>query len=75
MIALLKLLHDICVQSTAVADAAYSVQWYNHSTKFKKLLLMVIMRAQRPSLIQLGPTFPLTMEHFQTVSQIYLYNT
>jgi len=51
-------------------DAAYSVQWYNHSTKFKKMLQMVIMRAQCPCLIYLGPLYPLTMEHFQNVSEI-----
>ena len=55
-------------------NAAYSVKWYNQSTKFKKMLQMIIMRAQRPCLIYLGPLFPLTMEHFQDVSQISLYN-
>ena len=34
---------------------------------------MVIMRAQRPCLIHVGPLFPLTMEHFQNVSQISLH--
>jgi len=53
-------------------DAAYSVQWYNHSTKFKKMLQMVIMRAQRPCLIYMGPLFPVTMEHFQNVSHMSL---
>jgi hypothetical protein len=55
-------------------DAAYSVQWYNLSTKFKKMLQMIIMRAQRPCLIHVGTFFPLTMEHFQNVSQISLCN-
>jgi hypothetical protein len=65
---------DFCVESCAVADAAYSVQWYNHSTKFKKMLQMVIMRDQSPCVIHVGPIFPLTMEHVQKVSQISLYN-
>ena len=55
-------------------DAAYSVQWYNHSTKFKKMLQMVIMQAQRPCLIHVGPFIPLTMEHFQNVSHMSLCN-
>jgi len=55
-------------------DAAYSVQWYNHSTKFKKMLHMVIMRTQRPCLIHVGPFIPLTMEHFQNVSHMSLCN-
>ena len=55
-------------------DAAYSVQWYNHSTKFKKMLQVVIMRAQRPCLIHAGPLFPATMEHFQNVSHMSLCN-
>jgi hypothetical protein len=65
---------DFYVQSSAVADAAYSVQWYNHSTKFKKMLQMIIIRAQRPCIIYLGPIFPLTMENFYNVSQISLFN-
>jgi hypothetical protein len=72
MMILLMLLHDFCVQSSAVADAAYNVQWYNHSTKFKKLLQMVIMRAQRPCLIKLGPFCPNLMEHYQNVSLVFL---
>jgi hypothetical protein len=75
MINLLKFLIHSGIQSAAVADAAYSVQWYNHSTKFKKMIQMVIMRAQRPCLIHMGPTFPLSMEQFQTVSQISFYNS
>jgi hypothetical protein len=54
-------------------DAAYSVQWYNHSTKFKKMLQMIIMRAQRPCIMYLGLLYPLTMEHFQNVSEIFIY--
>jgi len=65
---------DLCVQSTAVMDAAYNVQWYNHSTKFKKMLQMAIMRAQRPCLLQAGPIFSGTMEHFQDVSNMSLCN-
>ena len=55
-------------------DAAYTVQWYNHSTVFKKMLLVVIMRAQRPCLIHAGPFLSATMEHFQNVSHTFLYN-
>ena len=55
-------------------DAAYSVQWYNHSTKFKKILQMIIMRAQRPCLIHAGPFFVGTMEHFRNVSHMSLCN-
>ena len=69
-----KFLLDLCVQSISIADAAYNVQWYNHSTKFKKILQMIIMRAQSPCLIHVGPFFPLTLEHFQNVSQISLHN-
>ena len=55
-------------------DAAYNVQWYNHSTKFKKMLQMVIMRAQCPCLLQTGPIFSATMEHFKDVSHMSLCN-
>ena len=54
--------------------AAYSVQWYNHSTKFKKMLQMIIMRAQRPCLIHAGPFVSASMEHFQNVSHMPLCN-
>ena len=37
------------------------------------MLQMVIMRDERPSLIYVGPFFPLTLEHFENVSQISLY--
>jgi len=55
-------------------DAAYNVQWYNHSTKFKKMIQMFILRAQPPCLLQAGPVFPGTMEHFQNVSHLSLCN-
>jgi hypothetical protein len=55
-------------------NAAYSVQWYKHTAKFKKMLQMVIMRAQSPCLIHVGPIFPVTMEHFQNVSHMSLCN-
>ena len=67
-----KFLLDFCVQSTGVTDAAYNVQWYNRSNKFKKMLRMFIMQAQRPSLIYLG-LFPLTLEHFKNVSEIFMF--
>ena len=70
-----KFLLDSCVQSTLVCDAAYSVQWYNHSTKLKKILQMVIMRAQRPCMIYAGPSVPVTLEHFRKVSHISLCNS
>jgi hypothetical protein len=53
-------------------DAAYGVQWYNQSTKFKKMLQMVIMRAQRPCLVHTGPYLSATLEHFHNVSHMSL---
>ena len=50
------------------------MQCYNHSTKFKKMLQMIIMRAQCPCLVQLGSLFPIIIEHFQNVSQIFYIN-
>jgi hypothetical protein len=38
------------------------------------MLQMVIIRAQRPCLLHLGPIFSLTMENFYNVSQISLFN-
>jgi len=34
------------------------------------MLQMVIMRAQRPCLLHVGPLIPITMEHFQNVSHM-----
>jgi hypothetical protein len=64
---------DFCMQSASVTDSASNTQWYNHTTKFKKMLQMVIMRAQHPSIILAGFFNPITMEHFKNVSQISLH--
>jgi hypothetical protein len=64
---------NFCVQTTAVGEAAYSVQWYNHSTKFKMMLQMVITRAERPSLIYVGPFPTAKLETFKGWVKCFVY--
>jgi hypothetical protein len=55
------------IQSAAVADSAYNCLWYEHSTQFKKLLLMVILRAQNPVKMSVGKLWSVGIELFTEV--------
>ncbi|XP_033607049.1 uncharacterized protein LOC117282251 [Cryptotermes secundus] len=66
----------IKTQSNSVLESACNVPWYSHTTKFKKMVQMIIMRAQRPCVFLIGGLYPLTMEHFQNVVNVsYTYFT
>ncbi|KAJ9580972.1 hypothetical protein L9F63_023851, partial [Diploptera punctata] len=48
-------------------QTAYNLQWYRRSTKFKMLLIMVILQAQRPNYMYIGTVHTMSMEHFANV--------
>ncbi|KAL5275961.1 GPROR8.2 family protein [Megaselia abdita] len=53
--------------SLYVSQACYNQQWYNADTKYKRLLLIMMMRAQKPATIK-PPTFkPTSCELFKEI--------
>ncbi|XP_053963534.1 odorant receptor 43a [Anastrepha ludens] len=59
--------NGILEMSLLVSDAAYEMQWYNCSQRFKRTLLIFIGRTQRPLQIRVGQMYPMTMEVFQSL--------
>ncbi|PNF32430.1 hypothetical protein B7P43_G04894 [Cryptotermes secundus] len=57
-------------ESTAVGDTAYNCLWYERSTRFKRLLLMVMLRAQKPIHINCGPLWVCS---FDLVVQVQIF--
>ena len=62
-----------CLQSEAVAEAIYSCRWYNHSAKFKKLVHVKLMRAQKPVLFSAGGFFDVSLQSFGEVRSLSLF--
>nr|CAD7449650.1 unnamed protein product [Timema bartmani] len=56
-------------QSVEVGNAAFSSDWYNSSTTFKKSLMMMIMRAQKPVVLTAGRFGVLSLESFTGILQ------
>ncbi|XP_060520016.1 odorant receptor Or2-like [Cylas formicarius] len=54
--------NEIKMQSLALGDAAYKSQWYEQNDKVKKLILMMIMRSQRPLVLAIGPFGAMTTQ-------------
>nr|QWT83551.1 odorant receptor 52 [Eucryptorrhynchus scrobiculatus] len=52
--------NEICHESVGVANAICASDWYEQSEKVKKLLIIMIMRAQKPIGITAGPFFLMT---------------
>ncbi|KAL7025511.1 hypothetical protein ACKWTF_013503 [Chironomus riparius] len=61
--------------STAISASAYNIEWYSKSVKFQKLLLVIIIKAQKPQTITALKFFDMSLEIFQWVTlQFYLNN-
>ncbi|GFG28369.1 hypothetical protein Cfor_04252 [Coptotermes formosanus] len=45
---------EVMQKSENVYQAAYGCEWQNHSTGLKRLICMIIMRAQHPAAVQAG---------------------
>ncbi|XP_050322621.1 odorant receptor 43a [Bactrocera neohumeralis] len=59
--------NGVLEMSLLVSDAAYEMQWYNCSPRFKRTLLIFIARTQNPLQIRVGQMYPMTMEVFQSL--------
>ncbi|XP_053697375.1 odorant receptor Or2-like [Sabethes cyaneus] len=59
--------NEIREESMAIALAAYSGPWLELDTKIRKMLLLIILRAQRPLQITVGNVYPMTLEIFQSL--------
>ncbi|XP_066249279.1 odorant receptor 10-like [Euwallacea similis] len=52
--------NEIYLESMAVSDSVYESPWTNKSTEVRSILRMIILRAQRPLALKIGPFLPLT---------------
>ena len=57
------------MQSVEVHQALYGCTWYGRSESFKRTMLQVIVRAQRPVSLTAGKLYIVSMETFATVSR------
>jgi hypothetical protein len=56
------------MQSVEVDRAMYVSEWYNRSEGFKRMVQLVIMRAQRPVTLTAGKLYNVSMESFAKAS-------
>ncbi|XP_060518657.1 odorant receptor Or2-like [Cylas formicarius] len=54
--------NEIREESQNLSNAVYESQWYNRSETFKKLVLTVILRAQKPLSLKIGPFGSMTAD-------------
>uniref|UniRef100_A0AAU6NDF5 Odorant receptor n=1 Tax=Mythimna loreyi TaxID=667449 RepID=A0AAU6NDF5_9NEOP len=57
----------LCDTSSEIADAAYQSYWYESNEKVKKLILIIIIRAQRPSYLTALGFSELTLRSFSKI--------
>ncbi|CAH1104692.1 unnamed protein product, partial [Psylliodes chrysocephalus] len=60
--------NEIQIYSMGVSQAVYDCKWYDLSQKIKQYLLIIMMRAQNPLTLSVGPFFVLTNSAAVTVS-------
>ncbi|XP_021933696.1 odorant receptor 49b-like, partial [Zootermopsis nevadensis] len=54
-------------QSLAVGQTAYNCAWFQRSMTFRRLILTVLIRAQKPLQVTLGKLLPLSIELFALI--------
>jgi hypothetical protein len=59
-----------CTQSVEMERAVYESEWYNRSGSFKRMVQLVIARAQRPVSLTAGKLYIVSMETFAKVSNL-----
>ncbi|VEN51609.1 unnamed protein product [Callosobruchus maculatus] len=59
--------NEIKEQSSEISSAVYESDWYNMDKRVKKCLTIIMMRAQRPLTLSVGPFFTLTNDTAITV--------
>nr|CAD7450706.1 unnamed protein product [Timema bartmani] len=62
-----KLSTDLALQSAAVAEAAYNMEWYDAPPTFKSSVCVIIARSQRPVALTAGKFNPVTLNTFISV--------
>ncbi|XP_030748219.1 odorant receptor 49b-like [Sitophilus oryzae] len=68
--------NEIKEQSIALSDYIYKSPWYNSSEEVKKLLAIMMIRAQKPLVVTLGPFSPMTSNTaLTTIKAAYSYAT
>jgi hypothetical protein len=56
-----------CSQSKMVGEAAYGCEWFDESFGVQTSIVLIIMRAQRPARLSVGPFGTLSLELFGRV--------
>ncbi|XP_060517344.1 odorant receptor 45b-like isoform X2 [Cylas formicarius] len=59
--------NEVKCQSLVLADALYCSPWYDQSENVKSTLLTMLLRAQRPLVLTIGPLDAMTIESALTV--------
>nr|QXE93271.1 odorant receptor 45 [Eucryptorrhynchus brandti] len=54
--------NEINVQSTKIANAVYDSNWTDQSEAIKKMMYVILMRAQKPLQLTIGPFGPINIE-------------
>jgi hypothetical protein len=63
----LILFHFVCFQSERVGEGVYNSIWYDKPINLQHSFKFIIMRAQRPVALSIGPFGTLSMKLFATV--------
>jgi hypothetical protein len=58
-----------------VGKAAYACEWFNESVTIQTSVVLMIMRAQRPARLSVGPFGTLSLELFGRVCTPLINNT
>ncbi|KAG5864323.1 hypothetical protein JTB14_014058 [Gonioctena quinquepunctata] len=59
--------NELKEQSVNISQAIYESNWYDIDLKLRRILHIVMIRAQRPLILSIGPFFTLTNETAVTV--------
>jgi hypothetical protein len=68
-----------CPQSEMIGEAAYGCEWFAESVTLQNSIVVIIMRAQRPARLSVGPFGTLSLELFGRVcntpvlSNVFIY--
>ncbi|XP_030758241.1 odorant receptor Or2-like [Sitophilus oryzae] len=55
--------NEVQLQSIAVATMAFKCNWYEEYNKeIRQMILMIILRAQKPAVLTIGPYKPMTTQ-------------
>lgn len=66
-ISIFLLFKTIFLQSTGVSDSIYEQDWFNAEIRYKKLLILMIARAQKPAMITAYKFSSVSNSSFMTV--------